>query len=317
MNMTTQEIYRLAVQLGLKYDQRGDGESRYSLNSARKKYTSLNESEREEFDQDKLFNPYSDTRVLVDHQRRAIRKILAGIDMEGPELLLADKIGDIDLVLTHHPLGRAYADLHNTINMQAKILNNHGVPISIAEKKLQNRIDEVGRSVSPINHQREVDLAKALKLDLACIHTPADNLAVTYIINFLNRRKPETLQELMSVLKEVPEYKKATMNNQGPMIFAGSPDSSCGKIIVDFAGGAALPKSLYEDISKAGVDTIVTVHMKEDVLKDVKKTNLNIVIVGHIASDSLGMNLFLDELEKQGIEIIPMSGLIRVKRSSN
>jgi len=28
----------------------------------------------------------------------------------------------------------------------------------------------------------------------------------------------------------------------------------------------------------------------------------------------LGMNIFLDELEKKGIEIVPCSGLIRVSR---
>jgi hypothetical protein len=33
-----------------------------------------------------------------------------------------------------------------------------------------------------------------------------------------------------------------------------------------------------------------------------------------MASDSLGVNLFLDELEKKGIEIVPISGLTRVKR---
>jgi hypothetical protein len=40
-----------------------------------------------------------------------------------------------------------------------------------------------------------------------------------------------------------------------------------------------------------------------------------VVIAGHISSDSLGVNLFLDELEKRGIEIIPCSGLIRVSRN--
>jgi hypothetical protein len=41
---------------------------------------------------------------------------------------------------------------------------------------------------------------------------------------------------------------------------------------------------------------------------------MNVVIAGHIASDSLGMNLFLDELEKQGIEVITCGGLMRIKR---
>jgi len=39
------------------------------------------------------------------------------------------------------------------------------------------------------------------------------------------------------------------------------------------------------------------------------------VIAGHISSDSLGVNLLLDELEKKGIEIIPCSGLIRISRA--
>ncbi|HPM39035.1 MAG TPA: NGG1p interacting factor NIF3, partial [Candidatus Pacearchaeota archaeon] len=48
--------------------------------------------------------------------------------------------------------------------------------------------------------------------------------------------------------------------------------------------------------------------------KEAEASHINIVIAGHISSDSLGMNLFLDELEKKGIEIIPFSGLTRIKR---
>ena len=45
--------------------------------------------------------------------------------------------------------------------------------------------------------------------------------------------------------------------------------------------------------------------------------HMNIVIAGHMASDSLGMNLWLDELEKRGIEIVPCGGLIRVSRNKS
>jgi hypothetical protein len=55
-------------------------------------------------------------------------------------------------------------------------------------------------------------------------------------------------------------------------------------------------------------------HVSEDHKKEAEAANINLVIAGHMSSDSLGMNLFLDELEKRGIEIIPCSGLIRVKR---
>ena len=49
--------------------------------------------------------------------------------------------------------------------------------------------------------------------------------------------------------------------------------------------------------------------------KEAEAANINVIIAGHISSDSLGTNLFLDELEKKGIEIIPCSGLIRVSRA--
>jgi len=54
--------------------------------------------------------------------------------------------------------------------------------------------------------------------------------------------------------------------------------------------------------------------MSEEHRKEAEKAHINVVIAGHMASDSLGLNLFLDELEKRGIKVVPVSGLIRVKR---
>ena len=69
-----------------------------------------------------------------------------------------------------------------------------------------------------------------------------------------------------------------------------------------------------EALSATGIGTIVAMHASEDHRKEAEASHINIVIAGHISSDSLGMNLFLDELEKKGIEIIPFSGLTRIKR---
>jgi len=55
-------------------------------------------------------------------------------------------------------------------------------------------------------------------------------------------------------------------------------------------------------------------HQSEEHKKEAESANINVVVAGHISSDSLGVNLFLDELEKQGVEIIPCGGLIRIKR---
>jgi hypothetical protein len=55
-------------------------------------------------------------------------------------------------------------------------------------------------------------------------------------------------------------------------------------------------------------------HMTDKHRQAAKDNHINVIISGHMASDSLGMNLFLDELQKRGIEILPAAGLIRVER---
>ena len=314
--MTTKQIYDLAIELGIGADLRGPAAVNKYLARIKSKYEEMPEKLRAEFDEEKLNNPYSDTRVLVDGGQ-AVKKIMAGIDMEGPELLLAKQRGDIDLVIAHHPEGRALADLSDVMKLQAQVLAGYGVPINIAESVIKSRISEVSRGVSPINHERAVDAARLLELDFMCVHTPADNMAASFVVDLLdkNEKELETVEEVVSLLKSVPEYAAAVKSKSGPMIFAGAPENSCGKIVVtEFTGGTSGSKDIYEKMSQYGIGTVIGMHMEEEHRKEAEKHHINVVIAGHMASDSLGMNLFLDEIEKKGIEIIPASGLIRIKR---
>ncbi|HHY39985.1 MAG TPA: NGG1p interacting factor NIF3, partial [Syntrophaceticus sp.] len=79
-------------------------------------------------------------------------------------------------------------------------------------------------------------------------------------------------------------------------------------------GGTSGARESYEKLAAAGVGTIVGMHMSEDHRKEAEKHHINVVIAGHMASDSLGLNLFLDELEQRGVEIVPCSGLLRISR---
>ncbi|MEK7067504.1 MAG: NGG1p interacting factor NIF3, partial [Patescibacteria group bacterium] len=94
-----------------------------------------------------------------------------------------------------------------------------------------------------------------------------------------------------------------------------APENSCGKIAVtEFTGGTEGSKEMYEKIAAAGIGTVIGMHMHEEHRKEAEKYHINVVIAGHMSSDSLGVNLFLDELERKGVKIVPVSGLIRVKR---
>ncbi len=314
--MKINEIYNLAIEMGIEADFRGKEEIEKGLKRLREKYEKMEAEEKEEFDLERLENPFSDTRILFGNPQKEVKKVLVGIDIDGEELLLAEKLGDIDLVISHHPRGKALAGLDDVMQLQVDILAKYGVPVNIAEKLLRKRIEEVARGLFPQNHNRPVDMARYLKLPFLCLHTPCDNLAAKFVDEKLKKDKPVFLEEIIKSLKEIPEYKEAISIGAGPRIFVGEKENRAGKIVItEMTGGTEGAPEIYEKLAQAGAGTIVGMHISEKHREEAEKANVNVVIAGHISSDSLGMNLFLDELEKRGIEIVPCSGLIRISRN--
>lgn len=317
--MNIKQIYQLALEMGAKADPRGRKGVQRTLDQQKKKHQNLPKNEKELFDKEKLKNPYSDTRVLFGDETKKIKTIFAGIDIDSAEILLArelSKTRPIDMVLSHHPLGQALANLDEVMHLQADLLYEIcAVPINIAEGVLKERIAQVRRQIAPINHQQTVDAARLLNIPLMCAHTPIDNLVYQFVAKLIERKKPDTIGEIIDLLLNIPEYKKAAGLSAGPTIFAGERDNRAGKIVLsEMTGGTNANKEIYEKMAQAGVGTIVSMHMADEHRLEARKYHLNVVVAGHIASDSLGMNLFLDELEKAGIKVIPCSGLIRIKR---
>ncbi len=313
--MTIKEIYNLAIKKGIDFDFR---ENKY-INKIQKKlkedYDKMNKKEKEWFDVERLKNPYSDTRILFGDENKKIKKILIGIDIDGEEMLLAKELKEVDLVVSHHPRGKALAGLDDVMQLQADILNMYGVPINIAEKLLKKRIQEVARGISPANHNRVIDIAKYLKIPLMSIHTPCDNMAAQFVDKKIKKDKPFLVGDLIDSLNEIPEYKEALKIKAGPKIFVGSKENRAGKIVItEMTGGTEGSPEIYEKLAQAGAGTIVGMHISEKHREEAEKANINVVIAGHISSDSIGINLFLDELEKKGIEILPCSGLTRISR---
>jgi putative NIF3 family GTP cyclohydrolase 1 type 2 len=244
-----------------------------------------------------------------------VKKILVGIDIEPAEIVMAKFLGDIDLIISHHPLGKGLANLADVMELQAEVLSLYGVPINVAEGLMKERISEVARGLNAKNHQRTVDAARLMGFSLICCHTPCDNLAAQFLQEKIEEAAPERLDELLDVLNRIPEYKEAAKIGVGPKIFVGNPESHCGKIALsDITGGTAGSSKLYAKMATAGIGTTVGMHVSEEHRKEAEAANINVLVAGHMSSDSLGVNLFLDELQRLGIEIIPCSGLTRVSR---
>ena len=88
--MKIKEIYQLIVKLGKTADPRGEDIVQL-LEQKNGEYKELKEEDKKYFDQDKLFNPYSDTRILYGDEDAEVKTIMAGIDVE-TEVLLADRL---------------------------------------------------------------------------------------------------------------------------------------------------------------------------------------------------------------------------------
>ncbi len=317
--MTIEEIYKLAIKMGIEADPRGKQGVEKDFKRIKAKYEKLDKDQKEEFDKEKFENPYDDTRILSGNPKAQVKTVMTGIDIEVAGILLADRLKEkgqeIDLIISHHPEGKALAALHGVMNIQADLMHKFGIPINIAEGILAKRIAEVQRGVNPINHNAPIDAARILGISLMCTHTIADNLVYDFVQKAVEKAKPETVGDVVKFLKTIPEYKEAVQDKAGPTIFVGSPGRKAGKIAaMGMTGGTSGAKEEYEKLAQAGVGTVIAMHIKEDHKEEAEKHNINVVIAGHMASDSLGMNLFLDELEKKGIKVIPMGGLIRFRR---
>jgi hypothetical protein len=317
--MKLKKLYEAVVAIGMEADPREKKAILKTLDKKKKAYKDMKKEDKEFFDVESLTSPYADTRILNGTGNEEIKTALIGIDMEVAEILLADRLSSkgkkIDLVIAHHPEGKAYANFYEVMSMQADILHKFGVPINIAESLTESRMKDVGRRLMPVNHTRASDAAKLLGIPFMCMHTPADNMVVDHLQDLFDKKKPDTVGDIMDMLKKIPEYQEAMRNNAGPNIMLGSKERRAGKVFVDMTGGTEGSKDIFRSLANSGIGTIVAMHLSDEHRKQAEKYHINVVIAGHISSDNLGINLMLDEiLKKAKIKFIPCSGFRRFER---
>lgn len=316
--MTIQQIFDLGLEMAMKADPRGSDKVKKYLRRRKEEYEELPAKKKKYFDLGTFNNPYSDSGILYGDVKIQVKKILAGIDTDATEILLADRLNQkgegIDLVIGHHPIGITLAALHDVMDLQVDIYAEHGAPVNVMDALLRERMEDVKRRIHPKNHNQIIDTARLLKIPVMNLHTVWDNLGNKFMQDYLSKKTYETVGEVYDDLMELPEYQEASRGKNAPEIVSGSVKSRAGKVAIFFTGGTNPSKEVYMELAKAGIGTLVDMHNPEDALKELKKLHVNVINAGHMASDSLGANIFLDALEKKGIKVIPCSGLVRVRR---
>lgn len=251
-----------------------------------------------------------DTNILVEG--KDIKKVLIGIDMETPELLLARDLG-YDCVVSHHPKADScVVDFAKVMDVQIDRMVSSGVPINKAQKALRKQQTSVELGRHAANYDRVSSAARLMNMPYMNIHIPADFITEKIVQEKLDNafiNKPKTkLQDIIDELNAWHYYESKVAK---PVIRVGSANDYAGKIEVLMAGGTNGGVDVYKSYFEAGVGTIIAMHVPEDVKKAVQEQNIgNIIIAPHMPSDSIGLLEIVKAWRENGVEVTTMSGIV-------
>ncbi len=251
----------------------------------------------------------ADSGIIVPSEQ--VKKVLFGVDIDTADLLLARELG-ADLVLAHHPAsGGPAVHLYQVMERQVEMMVRAGVSINRAQKALRERVESIERGSHARNYDKTGAAARLLNMPLMNIHMPLDIISENAVQKHLDDRLSPTsrVSDVVDALKEMPEF--AAEGPAAPVIRAGGKDDYAGKVYVRMAGGTNGGPAVMKAYFEAGAGTLVLMHIPEDSLKAVKDQNIgNIVIAGHMRSDSVGINLFASALAQRGLQVIKMGGIV-------
>ena len=319
--MRLSTLHKNCIQIGIAADPRKKADIDAQLLEEKEHQKKLKGLHKELADEERTWNPYGDSRIIAGSGDEEVKRVMVGIDIETPEVLLAGRLREkgekIDCLMIHHPEGRALADLYKVVPMQTDLYRGVGVPVNATEAILRPKVSKVMRSTHSKNLFREGRAFELLGFPAFTCHTPTDNLAWRFIDKLVKQKEYGSLGTLINALMSVPEYLHYGKLGNPPIIVSGGLRSRPGKVVVTgFTGGSNVPEAMIAEQAKAGIGTILTMHAQDKEIEEARKHHVNIIQCSHMASDVLGMNLMLDQLGKKGakLDVLEISGFVRVKR---
>ena len=250
----------------------------------------------------------ADSEIHVKGRR--LRRVLVAIDVGVGEVLLAKEL-NCDGVIAHHPAGgNAQLEGYKVFLRHTEQMRAAGVPAEIAREAVKNKYRVLDIQHHPENYDQVPSAAKKLGLPLLTIHSPCDEIGRRMIVQAIKSLDGDaTVRQLVSRIGAFPEFRGAKTMIE---VRLGSPNWKAGKIVISHAcytnGGYDVAKAYFQH----GVGTLSYIHILEpDLTKLASENFANLIVLGHIASDWLGINRLLRELEKNDIEPVPTTDLYR------
>ncbi|MGH2351914.1 MAG: hypothetical protein ACRDI2_11945 [Chloroflexota bacterium] len=320
--MRLKDLYETSIRLGMSLDPRGEAALQTQMARRRQQYEALPAWQQPYYDQERFRNPFGDVRIVNGPEDVELRTIMLGINIGVPELLLADRLRAqgqrVDAVIAHHThgIGVSPSLVHDFMPVAVEFLAAEGVPRGEAQRVIDGYIEEKERDLEDF-HRIGPDTARLLHFPLACIHTPADYYIGEGVRPVIEAAQPQTVEDVVRALYAIPEVQSAAhVTGAGPRIMSGTGEWPAGRMLLKFGGGYILPPEAYTLLGQAGVNTVLQIGCGSPHARAAQEAGVAIVRIPHAACDNIGINLLLDDVERElgPLQVIPCNSFERIKR---
>ncbi|MBE0635569.1 hypothetical protein IH601_06205 [Candidatus Bipolaricaulota bacterium] len=248
----------------------------------------------------------------IYHPGQNIRKIMMGIDIKAAEVKLASDMG-FDVAISHHPTGgQARLDFYKVLYRHLDQLTRAGVALKEVQQMIDDLADDSRITAAMSNFDHEPSVARLLDMPYMNIHTPLDEIGRRRLQMAADELSAtDTVADLIShFLASFGEFRNAATEIE---VRVGSAENAIGRVVMSHGagtnGGYPVAKAYFDH----GIDTVIYIHCRP---ADSKRLVLeygdskNLIVTGHIVSDSIGINPYVDRLREEGMGVTTLSGII-------
>ena len=240
-----------------------------------------------------------------------ISHVLMGIDVGAAELFMARQLG-YHAVIAHHPAGYA-GPFWEVYHLHVDQMISAGIPAEVAEETVAARIAGFQAASQRENYDHVASVARLLEMPFLNIHSPLDEVGRRIMQRAVDEqlaRKPgSTVADVRDALLQLPEYAAARTQMQ---VLLGAWDAPAGRLVVSHGaytnGGYAVARAYFTH----GVQTLCCIHFPLEDAQRLAREGVqgNILVMGHIAGDSVGINPYVAHLREDGLEVTTFSGIL-------
>lgn len=253
----------------------------------------------------------ADSGIHVPGER--IERLLVGLNVDSGDLLLARDFG-YDGVLAHDYAGtEAELTAWQVYHRHIDLLVTAGIPRHTAEAAVVERIEHLHVASQRANYDRVTGAARLIGMPFLNIRSPVDELGrqamQRTVDDLLRTEERTTAAEVCAHLNaSFAEFQYASTQIS---IRLGDGDAPAGRTVVVHGalsnGGASVAKTYFEH----GIDTVVYVHIAPQELQKLQPiSSKNLIVIGRVPAYSIGLNIYLAQLEQLGIEMTRLNGVL-------